>query len=58
MEQYIGHTYRLVPDNKSIDALKFSLSLAQGLMEKYSPGVPRFEHGRPSTELPPKRFTE
>jgi hypothetical protein len=50
--------YRCLPDNKNMDTLKFRLTLAQGLVEKYGPSVPRPVYGRPSVEPPPKRLTE
>ncbi|XP_021913223.1 piggyBac transposable element-derived protein 4-like [Zootermopsis nevadensis] len=50
--------YRCVPNNKNIDTLRFRISLAQGLVEKHGPGVPRPVFGRPSLEPPPKRLSE
>jgi hypothetical protein len=50
--------YWSLPNRKRAGSPKVRLSLAQGLMEKHSSGVPRPAHGRPSIELPPKRLTE
>jgi hypothetical protein len=32
--------YQSLPNNKNIDSLKFTLSIAQGLVEKHGTGVP------------------
>jgi hypothetical protein len=50
--------YRSLPNNKNMDTLKFRLSQAKGLVEKYGSRVPRPVYGRPSVEPPPKRLTE
>jgi hypothetical protein len=50
--------YRSLPEKTHMDTLKFRISLAQGLVEKYGPRVPRPVHGRPSVVPPPKRLTE
>jgi hypothetical protein len=44
--------------NNNTDSVKFSISLAQGLVEKYSSCVPDPVHSNPSTELLPKRLRE
>jgi hypothetical protein len=50
--------YRPLPNNKNMDTINFRLSLAQGIVEKHGPAVPRPVYGRLSLELPPKRRTE
>ncbi|XP_021941441.1 piggyBac transposable element-derived protein 4-like [Zootermopsis nevadensis] len=50
--------YRCVPQNKTLDTLRFRILLAQGLVEKHGPGVPRPSSGRPSLDPPPKRLSE
>ncbi|XP_021913795.1 piggyBac transposable element-derived protein 4-like, partial [Zootermopsis nevadensis] len=50
--------YRSVPNTKKIDTLKFRILLAQGLVEKHGPAVPRPVTGHPSLEPPPKRLSE
>jgi hypothetical protein len=44
--------HRSLPNNKNVDSLKFRLSLAQGLLEEHSSGVPHTVRGHPSVELP------
>jgi hypothetical protein len=42
--------YHCLPNNKSMDTLKFRLSLAQGLLEKHGSAVPRPVYSRQSLE--------
>jgi hypothetical protein len=50
--------YWSLSNNKNIDSVKFSLSLAQRLVEKQSSGVSCPVHGNPLTELLPERLRE
>jgi hypothetical protein len=50
--------FQSLPNNKNIDSLQFRLSVAQGLVEKHSSGVPCPVHGHSLAEPQPERLTE